>query len=159
MPAKAPAVGHSAVAAESECTVAQKCLHDQGDGPESRKLPAAACIGKEETSAPVRVDQTQRDRQQDQRHPARPQTKDQSDPAQKFGGDDHIGQKAGKPEALEKLDRACPALVGETARVVRFRSRTPKALSSRETSFDACPEVMPSLSAAAVKLPVSITAA
>lgn len=42
--------------------------------------------------------------------------------------------------------------------MVRFRSWTPSWVSSRETSFEACPLLAPIRRAAAAKLPVSSTA-
>ncbi len=53
---------------------------------------------------------------------------------------------------------ARPASVSDTARVVRFSRRTPSSASRRETSLDAWPELVPSLTAAPVKERASTTA-
>src|SRR5690606_1287788 len=99
--------GSGAGTLEGPGTITKQGLDDEGDCPEGGKLPATALGGEEEASRAVgRIDGAEQDRHQEQRYPACPEAGDEREAACQFRGDDEVGKKTGKAEALEVGRRA-----------------------------------------------------
>jgi hypothetical protein len=91
---------------ERKGAVAEQGLDRRGDAQEQRVFPAAALGAEQPAVAGVSPGRAQEDRDQRQGNQTGLHAQDQEDPANRLGGEDHIGQRRRQADGFEEHGRA-----------------------------------------------------